>query len=409
MRILLICPFFPPENKIASVRIAKFAEHWTRAGHEVRVLTRSAEGSDLAVPTHENLTVVRVADPAAKSVAALQSLKPLRPNRLQRLLSAAYAKSLALVWPDIYHRWARTARREAEKWNWRPDVVVASVGPFSTLLLGRALASRLGGKLVVDYRDLLTLSSYYPHGHLRKWIDGRFEKQVAEDSALLATVSTPLAEELSEQYGRPTLVVTNGYDPNDFADLQYDPEPEVLRIRYCGWVIPQRRDPRTFLQGVAEVLKTRPDARIAVDFYGPPSSEVIAISQELGIEQHVNIHGRVNHRESLSIQANSDVLLLLLWNNVGEAGVLSGKVFEYIGAGRPILMTGLESGAAAQLIRDHGLGLVSNNSSEIAAYLTSLAEEKARTGKVSGLALADEVSFTREAQSQRLLQAIERL
>ena len=40
------------------------------------------------------------------------------------------------------------------------------------------------------------------------------------------------------------------------------------------------------------------------------------------------------------------------------AGILSGKVFEYIAAGRPILALVPPDGAAAQLVRDTGMGEV---------------------------------------------------
>ncbi|GAA1594841.1 glycosyltransferase [Leucobacter chromiireducens] len=407
MRILLICPFFPPENKIASVRIAKFAEYWSAAGHEVRVLTRTADGTDLAVPEHPNLSVHRVADPFAKSASGIQKLKPAKPNRFQQLLGVAYGKALSFVWPDIYARWSRAARKEAQSWVWQPDAVVASVGPFSTLMLGSQLAKHFSAKLLVDYRDLLTLSTYYPHGAIRRRIDGSVERRVAAQAAALATVSAPLADELAETYNRPSVVVTNGYDPADFTENHYAPDSPTLRITYCGWVIPNRRDPRPFLSGVAQLLRERDDVSIAVDFYGPPSGEVSRITEELGLDAVVTQHGRVNHAESLRLQSASDVLLLLLWNDPGELGVLSGKIFEYIGAGRPILMTGLEDGAAGKLISENELGLVSNDSAAIARYLGTLADEKRETGRVAGPALKDPSEFSRDTQSQRLLDAIE--
>lgn len=409
MRILLICPFFPPENKIAAVRISKLAAYWAAAGHEVRVLTRDGADEGLVVPEHTGLTIHRVADPMMKAVSGVQSLKPTTPRPWHRAAAVAYAIAMKFVWPDIYGRWARAARRHASAWDWRPDVVVTSVGPFSALMLGSKLARRFGAKLAVDYRDLLSNSTYYPYGALRRRLDSAVERRHVSDAALLTTVSQPLAEELEAAYGVRTVVVTNGYDPQDFAHLAYRPSSPALRIAYCGWVIPKRRDPLPFLRGVAELRRQRPELEISVDFYGPHSAEVAAAIESLGLDDAVRQNGKVSHTESLEIQADSDALLLLLWNDPGEKGVLSGKVFEYIGAARPIIMTGLEKSAAGDLIRDNGLGVVSNDPHAIAEALLEMAEQKRLTGRVEAPDLVNVELFTRDAQSRVFLEALEEL
>jgi hypothetical protein len=127
----------------------------------------------------------------------------------------------------------------------------------------------------------------------------------------------------------------------------------------------------------------------------------------LELDDVVTQHGKVSHAESLRIQANADVLLLLLWNDPGEKGVLSGKVFEYIGAARPILMTGLEASAAGDLIRDNRLGVVSNDPSVIADALLGWVREKVDKGGVEGPDLSETSRFTRDGQSQIFLDALE--
>lgn len=407
MRILLVCPFFPPENKIAAVRIAKFAEHWARAGHEVRVLTQQSSATGLAEPSDPLLSVYRAGTPRAVPPASTAS--KARASLLYRLASEAYTRALALVWPDLFRKWGRQAVALAKRWEWAPDVVVASVGPFSSLIAGSRLARHFRAPLVIDYRDLLSMSTYYPFGSLRRKIDGIAEKRLVKNAVLLSSVSEPLVEELRERYRLPAQVVTNGFDPKDFEQLPYDPSGRELRVTYCGWVTPRRSDPRPFLEGVRKLLDAHPEAQIEVEFYGPPPGPVFRASAELGLEKVVRYRGKVTHEESLAIQANSDLLLLLLWNDPGAVGVYTGKIFEYIGAQRPILMTGYESGAPALLIRDHGLGMTSNDPEQIAEYLWLRAQEKQRTGRVAAPVENEATTlFTREAQSRLMLDAIER-
>ena len=59
------------------------------------------------------------------------------------------------------------------------------------------------------------------------------------------------------------------------------------------------------------------------------------------------------------MQRDSDALLLLIPDAGGRGkGVLSGKVFEYLAAERPILAAVPPDGAAAELIRETGAGIV---------------------------------------------------
>src|SRR5262249_26037875 len=65
------------------------------------------------------------------------------------------------------------------------------------------------------------------------------------------------------------------------------------------------------------------------------------------------------HRRSLELQRDSEALLLLIPDAGGRGrGVLSGKVFEYLAAERPILAVVPEEGAAAELLRATGAGVV---------------------------------------------------
>jgi glycosyltransferase involved in cell wall biosynthesis len=148
------------------------------------------------------------------------------------------------------------------------------------------------------------------------------------------------------------VTIANGSDFDDFAGFQYRPS-ERFRITHTGSFF-GKRDPRPFLTAFAE---SGLDAvvRFVGDFR--PADAEWAAALELG--DRLELIPYVARRRSLELQRDSEALLLLIPEAGGRGrGVLSGKVFEYLAAERPILAVVPPDGAAADLIRGAGTGVV---------------------------------------------------
>lgn len=83
------------------------------------------------------------------------------------------------------------------------------------------------------------------------------------------------------------------------------------------------------------------------------------------------------------MQRQADVLLLLLWDDPRELGTITGKLFEYVGAARPIFAIGCSEGIASSLVRDRGLGATASDPASIARALDLWIEEIDASGTVS--------------------------
>ena len=121
----------------------------------------------------------------------------------------------------------------------------------------------------------------------------------------------------------------------------------------------------------------------------------------------MTIMGSVPRSESLAIQAQTDVLLLLMWNHPGEEGVYTGKLFDYLAAGRPILMIGYPDGVAADLIRSRSAGFVAPTVEDVSAAIAHWRAEKERTGRVAPLASDVLQGLTRADSARNLLAVID--
>lgn len=293
---------------------------------------------------------------------------------------------------------------------WVPDIVVVSGPPFSSMIVGRRIARQCRVPWVADYRDLWTLSGYYALGPVRRRLDNVIESWLLRSAAMVTTVSEPLADDMRAGFGVPVEVVLNGYDPRDgaaFANEISIGRGLPLRLVYLGEIYEGRRDPDALFAALARMNAT--EDQVSVEFYGDTVGLVKEAAQRHGVDHLVRYEGRVPFEHSQALQREADILLLLMWDDPREHGVYSGKLFEYLGARRPILMLGYEEGVAAALIKDRQAGEVSNDPAVIVAALQQWMNVKANEGVVQALPQSVSTGLTRAEQNEHMLRTFGQL
>jgi len=278
--------------------------------------------------------------------------------------------------------------------------VLSSAPPFTGHMIARQLAKVIGAPWVADFRDLFSENPYTIRPTWRLNLDRWLERRVLADAAACVTISEPLAAPL-RKHGRPVEVILNGYDPADLPTTA----PEVsatapVTILYTGTIYPGRRDPSPLFAAVATLGPLR--ERIQLAFCGQDLRGVQAAAAKHGVLDRLKLIPMLPYRAALQAQAEADILLLLLWNNPEEVGVLPAKLFEYVGAGRPILALGLETGAAAEIIRGREMGVVANDPAAIGRQLRSWVEEKTITCRIAGPAPEAKNGLSRTDQFRKL-------
>ena len=209
---------------------------------------------------------------------------------------------------------------------------------------------------------------------------------VARQADVIVAASDAIADEaLALEPAGVVTTVLNGADFDDFAGLSYR-RTDRFRITHTGSFF-GRRDPRPFLSAVAE-SGLDVVARFVGDFRA--ADREWAVGRGLG--DRLELHPYVPRREALALQRDSEALLLLIPDADGRGrGVLSGKVFEYLAAERPILAAVPPEGAAAELIRETRAGVVAAPD-DVAALTRALTElhERWAAGTLDGTVLSAE-------------------
>ena len=316
------------------------------------------------------------------------------------MLRQAGLLSRRFLVPDENAAWALTAGPAAIRLIRRHsiDVVLTTSPPPSVHLIGAAAKAATGVKWIADLRDSLLAHAHRqadnPAAVLKEKSRAAVARLVAKRADAVVAVSEPIAEETRglEPAGR-VVTIPNGCDYEDFQGLDYTPS-ERFRITHTGSFM-GRRSPRPFLTALAES-----GLDVIARFVGDFRAADREWADGLGLGDRLELVPYTSHRESLQLQRDSEALLLLIPEAEGRGrAVLSGKVFEYLAAERPILASVPPDGEAARLLRETGAGIVvgSEDVAGIRAALEGLVA-RWRAGRLNGDVLSPE---QRERLSRR--------
>jgi glycosyltransferase involved in cell wall biosynthesis len=149
-------------------------------------------------------------------------------------------------------------------------------------------------------------------------------------------------------------VIPNGYDEEDFRDA-VQTDAAYFTISYVG-TMADSYEPQVFFRALKSLVDTAGQRKIRFRFIGTTPWTLKQMTEEIGLSDVTEWKGPVSHREAIHYMKSSDLLLLLIPVIEGAEGILTGKLFEYLGSGRPILGLGPASGAAAAILNECGAG-----------------------------------------------------
>jgi glycosyltransferase involved in cell wall biosynthesis len=248
-------------------------------------------------------------------------------------------------------------------------------------------------------------SNYYPNHGWRQRIDRGWEKRILKDAAGLVTVSEPLRCILKARYSKETAVVWNGFDPDDFppAESLSQESDGPLVITYTGSLYGGRRNPGPLFEAIQGMGSDAQNVQLRFFVSGDCEGVLRQLAKKHAVEAQVQIFGLVSFEQSMKEQCQSDVLLLLLGDPQRSEGVFTSKVFEYLGARRPVLVVGgNEKNVASRLIREREAGVHLNEVDEIKAQLSEWTRRKGN-GELGRLDESVCLGLTRAEQVNELI------
>lgn len=387
-KVLIISSKFPPSLDMGARRPFGIAKYLPKYGWEPIVLTRKIRGNQ---PDGIRVIATEYRD----VIASLKSkLKIDKKSSLQGQLVVSITNSH--ISPII--RWLKEIIKEKKDWyklalksaskfldREKIDAIVSTSPPIVTHHIAKKLKRKYKIPWIADIRDPWSQSPYIDRTHFIKFIDSRREVKVLSDADILVTVTNPMVDTLKELHKNKQIVcITNGYDEDDFSKTQ----PKLtskFTFTYTGLLHNRKRDPEPLFKAVSDLINENKIKRdlIEIRLYVQKEGWLIEEVKKYGLEDIVHINEFIPREEALKKQCESQILLILRWDNKKEEIFCPGKIYEYLGARRPIISVGgPNSGPVKELLEHTNSGKLAKNLGDLKNIIMEYYYEFIEYGKV---------------------------
>ncbi|MBN2173367.1 MAG: glycosyltransferase family 4 protein [Bacteroidales bacterium] len=239
------------------------------------------------------------------------------------------------------------------------DAIVSTGPPHSMHLIALQVARASDIPWIADFRDPWTQIDFYHDLRLSSSADKkhrRLEKEVLASAHRVIVISPSMGREMKKIVNRNYDVITNGYDDSDYEAGKVILDKK-FSIAHIGSMV-RTRNPETLWKVLSELIEENREfeQEIAIKLIGQVDYSINESIQNNRLENYVTKIDYLSHTEAIAIQQQVQVLLLLVNQTPNARMVLTGKIFEYMGSGRPILCIGPTDGDAAKIIAEAGVG-----------------------------------------------------
>lgn len=359
-RLIVVSYYHPPFAGPGGIRWLSMARYLRQQGHSVTILATDAYGR---LPDDEEMNVVRTPDLRSKPMVrrALRRGSLPTPDGRQVVEKAPSALLTRVMIPDAYViSWLPAALAAVRRLTSRGDVdcLVTTSPPESAHLVGLLLGRRRPA-WIADFRDgwsFEPLRERFPT-RVQRSLDRSLERRVVEAADVVVGAYEGVARDFEARFDVPAHHVSNAWDPEDdpaVADVSVRLPGDAVNLVYTGTFSGVRgRDPAPLLEALRR-LRTEPAVPpIRLYVAGRLTSEEARLLNG-DLDSGVTHLGLLDRAHALALQRSADALLLLTARTAQPA---TAKLFEYLAAGKPIIVLAEQTEEAARIVQETRTGV----------------------------------------------------
>ena len=357
-KVLIITYYWPPSGGAGVQRWVKFIKYFSKYNIKPYVITVDPKLASYPltdntlksdIPNGTEVFLTKTFEPYSyykkinkKEIPYAGFANEGKPNFVQK--TARFVRGNFFI-PDARKGWNKFAYAKALEVikKEKIDTVITTSPPHSSQLIGLKLKKELKINWIADLRDPWTDIYYYKSMLHTKWAkikDLNYERKVLENSDQIVVVSNSIKQLMASKSSSidPSKIniIPNGFDEEDFQKIAYK-KASPLCISYTGTI--------TQDYPTSNLIKGLIDNKLTISFTGQADQ-----STKNNFKEIASFYKHVSHKEIIDIILGSDLLVLIIPKIKNNEGILTGKLFEYLGSKKPILCIGPTNGDAAKII-----------------------------------------------------------
>lgn len=370
MKALILTYYFPPSGGSGVQRWLKFVKYLQNFGIEPIVYTvKNANypivDTSLEKELPKDITILKqpifepnnfIKSNAKKSSGFLPEKASLIDKTLQFIRANYFIPDARKFWikPSVSYLTDYIKKNPV-------DVIITTGPPHSVHLIGLALKKKFKIPWIADFRDPWTNIDYFHKLPLTKKAKNKhfqLEKEVLTNADKVIVVGKSMQKEFLK-HNKNTIVIENGYD--DFKENFQFTKDKKFSLLHIGLLNQDRNHP-VLWQALQEISKEIPEFKndLEIKLIGKVCQEAIQEIEKKQLKENLNLIDYIPHHEVIKHQKSAQVLLLLVNNTPNAKGIITGKIFEYLQAKRPILAIAPTDGDLAEIIQQTNSGIVAD-------------------------------------------------
>lgn len=373
MKVLIITYYWPPAGGSGVQRWLKFVKYLPQFGFTPVVFTPQNANYPILDETLQqevapDIEVLKIPIKEPNSFLSFFSKKKnkesagfLDPNPSFFGKMAQYIRANYFI-PDARKFWIKPSVKFLSKYlvNNKIDVVITTGPPHSLHLIGLQLKELHHVKWIADFRDPWTEIDYFhqlPLTENAKNKHEQLEKEVLEKADVVLVVGKEMQKSFSK-FSKNVKVITNGFDNEVIEDIAIEVDKSFSLV-HIG-MMNADRNPIHLWKALKEIIDNNEDfaSKFQLKLIGKIADEVEQSLKENELWQYTQVISYLPHNEVLTYQKRAQVLLLPVNNVPSAKAIITGKVFEYLQAKRPILAIAPPDGDLADIIHTTNSGVV---------------------------------------------------
>lgn len=411
MKILIISYYFEPCVGIAPNRPTAFATNFSE-NHDVKVITRHWEGDEnrwedylKSNPRPKEIQTVN----EKLEIIRLPYISKLRtPNRLKTFMDLIFSKVDSEIDGLQFLNEASALIS-----HWKPDYLLVSAPPLNLIKLAYLLHKKHKTPYLVDFRDFensIILNRNNPNSPLELfsfYFRSKYALNYLKNCTYIFSINEEITNYFKGKLPIRTKVIFNGYEASIFQEFKPVKElkSDLFQISIVGTIYPTQ-DLYIFLDAFKLVLTQLSNPNIQFNFIGTDSIPEIGelIRKEIP-EKHLKLTKRIPRLQALKYLENSHIL----WQPEmpGYKGMYTGKIFEYLGAKRPIIIAPSSDDVLDKLLQETNAGVSFKTAKEISTFILTQYGNWVAHGTIEYKGVAEKISqYSRESQSKKLLDSL---